>query len=383
MTQSEDSQIALERRLLYGLSFEWETARWMLPPQLRQKMRPPLFSIRAMEDRWGSWSREKREISVSRNLIHHHSWDALREVLLHEMAHQLADEVLLAFGEVPHGAKFLEACTLLRANPRASGKFPPLDERLSKPDGQPSDRIFRKVQKLLALAQSPNPHEAQTAMLRAHGLMAQYNGDLAAREERRSFVTAFLGKPALRHGPKEYALAHLLQDHYFVQGIWVPAYVVEKGKMGRVFEISGTLANVQIATYVYDFIIRFIDRQWREYNRDKGLNHFRERDFALGIIEGFRSKLRQPSSVGSRSTPGLLKIDDPQLSAYMAYRYPHARRFSRRGTRRDPQVVSDGRRIGSRLVIAKGISSPAGNRGLMIQDRSGDRGWPGKGQGDE
>ena len=61
--------------------------------------------------------------------------------------------------------------------------------------------------------------------------------------------------------------------------------------MGRVLEISGTEKNVQIASYVYNFVNRFIESQWREYNKKKGLNRYRRTDFALGVLEGFEQKL--------------------------------------------------------------------------------------------
>lgn len=366
MKDRADPSPGFERQILHGLALEWETALWVLPPAQRKKMRPPLFSLRDMKERWGSWSGEKREIAVSRHLTLNHSWDAVREVLLHEMAHQMAEEVLLALGEIPHGPTFQEACRLLRANPMASGKFPPLDERLAERAGHPEDRIYRKVKKLLALAQSQNRYEAEAAMRRAHDLMAQYNLDLLGQEEKRHFVTAFVGRPALRHRAEDYSLAHLLQDFYFIRGIWVPAYIPAKGRMGRVFEINGTLPNVQMASYVHDFVLRYIDEQWREYNGDKGLNHLRRSDFAVGVIEGFRSKLEEKPCPNQEDSQALMKTDDPQLADFMAYRYPHTRRFQRGGTRRDPRIVRDGRRIGKRMVIMKGISGPAAHRGLVI-----------------
>jgi len=369
MINPTDSLPELERRVLHGLALEWETARWILPSKHQKEMRPPLFSLRDMKDRWGFWSGEKREIALSRTLVLHHSWDTVREVLLHEMAHQMAEEVLGAFGDYPHGPIFCEACTLLRANPRASGNFALLDERLAQRDPCPDHRILRKIQKLLALARSQNRYEAEAAMGRAHHLMAKYNIGLLAQDGKRHFITAFVGKPALRHLQEDYALAHLLQDFYFVRGIWVPTSVPAKGKMGRVFEISGVLSNVQMAHYVHDFVQRFIEQQWREYNVNKGLNHLRRSDFAVGIIDGFRSKLKERPMAEPGKSRALMKSDDPQLTDYMADRYPRTLKVLRGGTRRDPQVVRDGRHIGKNMVITKGISSAAGNRGLFIEKR--------------
>jgi hypothetical protein len=359
------NQIELERRILHGLSCEWEKAHWVLPSSQREKTLPPLFAIGDFQDPWGTWSKTKREITLSRKLVLSHSWDSVREVLLHETAHQFADEVLGASCETPHGQQFHEACRLLRANPRASGTYPPLDQRLMVGATLTEDKTLLRIKKLMALAESPNLHEAEAAMAKAHHLIAKYNFHLLETRENRSFVTISLGRPALRHPAEEYALAHLLQEFYFVQGIWVSSYLLEKGKMGRGLEVSGTLPNIQVANYIYDFVSRFIRSQWREYNFGKSLNRRRQTDFALGIVEGFRSKLKAGN--GGKGFPAaLVRRKDPQLDQYLSYQYPRTVKISGGRIRQDPRVLNDGKEVGRKLVISKGIEHSAENRKLQI-----------------
>jgi hypothetical protein len=363
----------LERRILHGLAWEWKTALWVLPPSLRRRMRMPLFSLRDMTSRLGVWSSQNREISLSRDLVLNHPWDAVCEVLLHEMAHQFAEEVLGVQGEPPHGLGFLRACRLLRANPKASGTYRPLDERIIRERVGTKDRIMLRVKKLMALAESKNRYEAELAMAKAHELMEKHNLDLIYRNETRDFVSCFVGKPALRRFREDYMLANLLQDFYFVHGLWVPAYVLEKGKMGRVLEISGIPHNLRIACYVHDFVDRFIGSQWREYNQEKGLNRYRKTDFAAGIIEGFRSKLKRnkqakESLVHER---GLIALTDPLLAEYVSYRYPHTTSFRRGACRQDEKVLGDGMRIGKKLVISQGITERVSRKRLPIGNHQG------------
>ena len=212
---------AWERSLLHGLACEWAKALWVLSSAHRRRMRPPLFILRDRQDRWGSWSREKREISLSRDLVLNHSWDAVCEVLLHEMAHQFTDEVFTVVHEPPHGPQFHQACFLLRANPKASGSYRTLDERMSQESSSSQNKMMDRVKKLMALAASSNHHEADSAMAKAYDLIAKYNLDLLSQDADRNFASVFVGQPALRHPPEDYSLPHLLQDFYFVQGIWV------------------------------------------------------------------------------------------------------------------------------------------------------------------
>jgi hypothetical protein len=234
----------------------------------------------------------------------------------------------------------------------------------------PEDKIMLRVKKLMALAESPNQHEAEAAMAKAHELIAKYNLDQWTQDDDRNFTSLFIGRPALRHAPEDYGLAHLLQDFYFVQGIWVSSYVPEKGKMGRVLEVSGTIQNIQMASYVHDFVRRFIRSQWTDYNEEKGLNRYRQTDFAVGIIEGFRSQLESQKKAKEKSQDplALMKMEDPLLIEYVAYKYPHTVKVKRGAASQDQSVMKDGKRVGKRLIISKGIANHGGNRGLRIEN---------------
>jgi len=361
-------QERLEQRILHGLSCEWEKALWVLPRRYSQELRKPLFSIGDTGEKWGAWSGKNREITLNRSLVLEYPWDAVCEVLKHEMAHQLAEEVMGANNETPHGASFQEACFHLRADPAASGHLRRLLDRGSKDAQSREDKMLVRIKKLMSLAQSRNRHEAEAAMAKAHELVDRYNLDLVRLEGDRNFVSVFLGRPGLRHFREVHRLAVLLSDFYYVFCIWESAYVIEKGKMGRVLEISGTEKNVKIASYVYDFVNRFISSQWEAYNREKGLNRYRRTDFAFGILEGFDAKLKSQSQKGSVKTGyGLVKMTDPLLEQYKNYRYPRIRKNRGNAIREDASVRKDGERLGRQLIISRGIEEKGRNGGLLLE----------------
>jgi hypothetical protein len=363
-------QSAFERRVLRGLQAEWENAHWLLPGNLRQSIRRPLFAIRAMPHRLGCWSSDKREITLSRELVTKHGWDDVKEVLLHEMAHQVAHEGLFARQESDHGNGFKQACRYLRANPRASGTYPTLHQRMQQGELlDENDRMVIKVRKLMALAQSSNPNEAHAAMRKAFDLIARHNINLIQHGHNQQYDSIFLGRPRLRHFREAYSLAHLLQDFYFVQGVWVQAWVLEKERVGRVLEISGAIQNIQIAEYIYHSIRRYIDNAWTDYRQGKELNRYRKTDFAVGVIEGFRSTLQKASaSTRQNGDTGLpMCINDQALTRYLTQRYPHLRSFSRKGPGHDRQVLADGTECGKKMVIAKGIHHATGFKNQTLE----------------
>jgi hypothetical protein len=351
-------QEELESRILHGLMSHWEDSIGWLEPVYRFAMQKPLISIRDMKKRLGYWSPSRKEISLSRDLVMNHSWDAVLEVFYHEMAHQFAHQVLNAWDETPHGPAFIKACYHLRANPEASGSYPPLDARLNENLVSDQDKIMVRVKKLLALAQSRNRHEAESAMAKAHELISKYNIDIIEKNRQRQFISIFLGQPALRHTRDIYELAALLESFYFVKGIWIPSYVIQKDKMGRVLEITGTMQNLKIASYVFDVVKNYIDSEWIKYNKNKGLNFYRKTDFAVGIVGGFRKKLESQRSLSEKSPArffALTKIQDHQLLNYYHYRYPKITKFSTGSAGQDFGVFSDGMNTGKKLVISKGI----------------------------
>ncbi len=347
----------LERRILHGMACEWQAALLNLEPTKRQRMRRPLFAIKDMQTRWGNWSQEKREISLSRQLVLNYPWDSIRDVLLHETAHQIAQQLFGASMQRAHGPAFKQACEVLRIHPAASAAYQPLQDRFLQDHSSNYDKRMLRIKKLLALAESKNRFEADAAMTKAHELIARHNIELNRQEDRRQFISIFIGPPALRHPREDYHLANLLQDYYFISGIWVSAYVIKKAKMGRVLEISGTVQNLKIAEYVHDFIVQFIDAQWRKYNHKKRLNRFRKTDFAVGIIEGFRDKLE--SSVVKKKTKkdifALIQKGDPQLEKYFKFKYPHTASVKKTAHHQDARIIRDGKKVGKTLVIARGI----------------------------
>jgi hypothetical protein len=346
-----------ERQILYGLGMEWALAVSELSSDIRKFLKRPLFRLSDVPGRLGQWDADKREICLDRRLALEHPWDEIRDVLLHEMAHQLAQTVLGADGQPPHGPAFKQACLMLRADPSASADVKPLHKRLESRYAQDEHPIRERIQKLLSLAQSGNVHEAEAAMHKAHELMARHHIETMETDPDRSFVSIFLGQPALRHFKEFYFLANLIQDFYFVEGIWVPAFVVSKSKMGRVLEISGTYANVSQAGYVYDFIRSHIDNRWEIMTAGNRLTRYQKSDFAVGVIEGLREKLEARQLPDSRPEKrALIHLSDPRLSDYLRQRFPRTSRIQRGGGRQDQDLYRRGIDIGTKMVLHRGIT---------------------------
>ncbi|PYS67185.1 MAG: hypothetical protein DMF73_19940 [Acidobacteria bacterium] len=80
----------------------------------------PVIRIEPLTKDWGNWNPETRSITLAHRLIEQHPWDIVVEVLKHEMAHQLADE-LLGGCESAHRVIFRDACRMLGVASWAAG----------------------------------------------------------------------------------------------------------------------------------------------------------------------------------------------------------------------------------------------------------------------
>src|SRR3954469_10017373 len=154
MDATQPLRIELEQAAVRAIHQAFEHLNGSL---FRFKLRPPAFELVDSVERLGRWVPIHRTLELSRELLVKHGWGVLEEVLKHEMAHQYVDEVLGVKDEPAHGPAFRRICEERGIDARAAGAPVAPDEHAKSP-------VLERIAKLLALAESPNEHEAQAAM---------------------------------------------------------------------------------------------------------------------------------------------------------------------------------------------------------------------------
>src|SRR4029079_18270874 len=139
------------------------------------------------------------------------------------------DEVLHIHDEPAHGPAFRRVCQERGIDARAAGAPTAVYQVSSNP-------VLERIAKLLALAESPNEHEAQAAMSAAQRLMLKHNIEAAVSGTVASYCFRPLGQPTGRISEHERRLAMILDDFFFVQVIWVPIWRTQEAKRGSVLE---------------------------------------------------------------------------------------------------------------------------------------------------
>lgn len=352
------------RLILKRLAWEW---RQLNATFLRGALSAPVFALMDNATLWGSWQPRGRLLSINEQLVREHPWQAVCEVLKHELAHQVVDEVFEVVGEAPHGPAFRRAAELLALTAKACPKVEtgdPLRELRGDGSSNWQDGRLRKVRRLLALAESTNVHEAEAALLKAQELLLRYNIDLGEQTGEQGYGVRWLGAVARRRSRAVRLVSGILAQHFFVEAIWVDSFDVERGVAGRVLEISGRVENVELAEHVFYEVQRAADELWHKHRREAGLAGNKERRrFIGGVLIGFEEQLGEQAA-RRRADRALVWRGDPLLQAFVRARHPRV--SSESLSVRGGGSFAAGREAGRGLRLRAGLREQARCRGRLI-----------------
>jgi len=341
---------ALEAALVRELRAAW---RQVNETYFGGRLVAPTLELVTHRTSLGRWLPATRALEISRPLVLEHPWGAVLEVLKHEMAHQYVHEVLGETTQTPHGKAFREACHRLGVDGGASGV---------PAAGDADAKVVDRITRLLALAESPNRHEAEAAMNAAQRLMLKHN--LEQAPVLRDYGFAQLGRPTGRVSEHERLVAMILGKHFFVEVIWVPVYRPREGKRASALEICGTRGNLAIAEYIHGFLHETAARLWRDHKRARGISSDRERRaYLAGVMMGFADKLTKQDAQSRRE--GLVWVRDGNLRDYYRRRHPYVRSVRHAGQRRT-DAWAHGRAAGRNIVLSKPVRGSATSRGSLL-----------------
>jgi predicted SprT family Zn-dependent metalloprotease len=331
----------LRRALLRELLAEYQNLNATF---FKRKLKPAGIELSAASTRLGRWVPAIRTIEIQEQLVLTRPWGVVVEVLKHEMAHQYVHEVLGVQAETSHGPAFREVCEKLGIDAAAAGM--PQAAAVGDPE---AIKVFERIAKLLALAESPNQNEAQAAMAAAQRLMLKHNIDSVSARAERGYTFRHLGEPTGRVTEAERLVSAILGSHFFVETIWVPAYRPHDAKWGSVLEVCGAPPNVEMAAYVHDFLHHTAAQLWRDHKRAARITGDRDRrTFLAGVMAGFHEKLQAEKKKNQEQ--GLVWVRDADLEGFYRKRHPRIQHVRHRGSRRT-EAHAHGREAGRNIEL--------------------------------
>ncbi|MBK8256366.1 MAG: DUF2786 domain-containing protein [Polyangiaceae bacterium] len=351
-TAAEQLTAELRRSLLLVLRTEYASISFNL---FRGKLGYCNVELSDTMTLLGRYNVATKTIELQEKMVLEKPWGVTIEVLKHEMAHQYVVEVLGITDETSHGPAFRKVCDQVGIDASAAGV--PTAAGAGDPE---AIKVLERIAKLLALAESSNENEAQAAMAAAQRLMLKHNIDQMAARAERGYTFRHLGEATGRVSEAGRIVSAILGSHFFVECIWVPAYRPHDGIWGHVLEVCGTLPNIEMASYVHDFLHHTAETLWRLHKRALRIRNNRDRrPFITGVMTGFYEKLNREKSLNAER--GLVWVKDADLDDFYRNRHRRIRNVRFGGSPRT-EAHAHGRAAGRNIELHRpmggGTSGP-------------------------
>ena len=335
----------------YSLLSHYEKIREGIPKL--KKMKAPQFDIALdLDSAYGYWEQKNRTIRISYKLLTEHSWPNVLYVLKHEMAHQIVDELFFVTNAKAHGKMFEKACLMLSI---------PSDRCVTLEKCAEHKKITAKIEKLLALSQSPNHHEAELALQKAQELTLRYN--IGQVDIQCDYSYRIIG-PAMKKMPHYIrSVVGIISKHYFVEAI--NCFHAHENSMYRQMEIYGSLENLDMAEYVFYYLLHQGNIEWQEYRRKWGTSVSRmKRTFLEGLYHGFCQKLDEEKARLEEEF-ALIWTGDPALNEFFNEQHPDVviKSYSKRV---NAEVHGAGQERGRQLKVRPGLNRASKSEGRLL-----------------
>ncbi len=340
------------------------------------QLKLPVFEISDTEKELGAWCANTRTLRLSHHLIVKYSWSVTMQVLKHEMAHQLCSEQFGTAG-APHGDTFQRACELLGVLPEYRRPGTVVIEIVEQAIGgsKISERgreCMARVQKLLALSQSSNEHEAALAMQKANELIEKYHIQELGNGQEHRYGFGIIDRKRKRIESYQRRICTILHDFFFVRVVLSSLYDPMHDDTFKTIELLGTKENVTIAEYCYHFLENRLASLWSlNRHRFKGSARTEKNSYYLGLLRGFHQKLQEQKKgkedLHVQARMGDLVIaEEKRLENFVGLRFPRLRKISRGGVKIYGSTYNEGMETGKTITFAEGLTDANRTFGGML-----------------
>lgn len=237
------------------------------------------------------------------------------------------------------------------------------------------DKVIDKIKKLLALATSPNEHEASLAAQRAHELLVKYNLDMQEVKDRppSNYGEEVVDKRTFRRTEDKF-INGILERHFFVQVYSFrqrgPFYRQNRSKSSW-YEthtvLVGTKANIEIASYIRAFLVDKFYQLWIDYKTRTKCAPREQQSYYAGLKAGLSDKLTvQKSKIENER--GLVLKEDPELQAIIKNMGLVSGKGAKYGLYEES--MDAGFEDGKKIEIRRGIDTKTGDSGRALEYKS-------------
>ena len=212
-----------------------------------------------------------------------------KNVLLHELAHALQ---YIDSCEVDHGPSFESYCMALGCDPEFS-------KAKVKATREKRESYARKVEKLLALSESPYEEESKAALMKAEELMAAHGLEYAFRnrdEDRIYYVPLAVQGRFMLSSKKLFQLIANLTGGFLL-------YEDSDTDERKQASLYGSLEQVETAIYLHSYFSSALERSVKKERKERkaiGLG-FSAESYKTGLLTGLLQRMHAENSDAARA----------------------------------------------------------------------------------
>lgn len=236
-----------------------------------------------------------------------------------------------------------------------------------------NEKLLDKIKKLLALARSPNQHEAERALAAAQAMMLRHNIQLSQVESFDPDKQRYDEETVLscgRRPPSEVPFViPIVREFFFVRPLWQRRH--RDGRATKDLSFFGTPENIETAKHVYRYLCAAFRALWKEYRQHENplATQGDARLFYYGAQQGLTEKLKAEKEQAEAADPSAgtaLVVLNNALVAALSAKYPALRKGRASSIRyRDTDAEDAGYYAGRQIQIRKGISEQGQERRLI------------------
>ncbi len=211
--------------------------------------------------------------------------------------------------------------------------------------------VLQKIQKLHALSRSNHLGEAENASQMRDRLMEKYNITWNDVETFSTQDNALTEDKFHIDGKKNITLKYhlinsILNKHFFVTLLYHNTDRLN-------ISIIGKQKDVTVATYVFHFLERTFEKEWKRYRKSYPGSH--RNSFLYGLHDGLDQHLTLQQQEDVKEF-GLVVIDNPrERRDYMKSLYSRVRTVRSKATMHEEQDYHQGVQTGQQIRIREGV----------------------------
>jgi hypothetical protein len=381
--------------MINKIVFEFRKQNGLVTEHLKTGLGLPNFRLSYAKGKWGSWNASENLMTFSIHLFRKFHWSAFVKVLKHEMAHMIVSEIFVKQDGLDdcgkhHGELFKKACNILDLEYSRCDSCTSLAE-YEVPE---KERIVSRVQKLMALGDDTrggSDEETKSALSKAYELMEQYNiHSVETDRTERDFIVRPVGSRWKKVPTYVKVLSHTISEYYFVKYIFCGSS--GQYSKGRYIEFFGESQNLDIAEYVFHYLLTEGERQWKKFQKTETYKNrkfnaettwtgrcrptYTKSAFLEGLYRGYESHLSETKESIAKGHEDELNdmadskrflpigVDDPLLKENYRKQYPNACTWHSSGGS-NGEGHGDGYAAGKKIRVRQGVHG-SGSRGRLL-----------------